>query len=800
MSASLLVASAELRRRLGSLVVVGLLAGLTTAAVATALAGAHRTSTSVERFRSWAHASDGYFQTSDPNQLPDLTRQVRATGRAELVGQRWLVNGFLDHAPIRDIAIYSDPTNRLGRTIERPRVLRGRTPGRDAPDEIALNELASDLLHVGTGARLTVRTWSAEDLGELLGGQGPSGFHGPVLHLHVVGVVRSVDGLGGDIVRGSPYAFAGSSFLAAHPSLGSWPPALYIRARGGAAGFRRISATLRHRTSAGQMNGAGTTAGAAYLDGVQQGADGSAAGLVVFAVVAGAAGLLVAGQAVQRQLAGHASVGRRLVELGQTRSATAGALTIPIAATTLVGSALGVVAPALASGLLPIGVAGRAEPDPGIRPDAPILVLCGASVVVIVVTFAFLWARSRVARVRPATAPPPRVSVAVRAACRLGARPAVATGVQLAADRTSETGPVPLRTAFVGVALAVAAIVAAGVVTSSHDRLVANPSRWGVGWSSEPDVFGGSSVDELAPRLAHDDRLAAATRFSSGGFRVGGRDVTAYAITPIRGHVAPTALEGRLPAAADEVALGVQSLADAHVRIGERMRVTGPHRDRASLLVTGTVVLPPAAGDEHELDLGAVTTRSTLSRLSGPDNFTEDVVLRYPRDADVPRLERALGRDYGFEFNPFTEPQTPGVVRRLSDTRTIAISLGWFFGALGLLSLVHALWVGTRRRRVHLTMLRVLGMRRIQVAAAVVVQAVLLVIVAVVAGVPIGVLVGRAAWRIASADLGAVTTPVLPWSLIGAVLVAAVGGALIVAWWPGWRIGRRPPAASLRSE
>ena len=152
-----------------------------------------------------------------------------------------------------------------------------------------------------------------------------------------------------------------------------------------------------------------------------------------------------------------------------------------------------------------------------------------------------------------------------------------------------------------------------------------------------------------------------------------------------------------------------------------------------------------------------------------------------------------MTRDYGFDFNPFTEPQVPGVVRRLSDTRTIAIALGWFFGALGSLSLVHALWVGTRRRRVHLAMLRVLGMRRIQVLAAVVIQAVLLVTVAVVVGIPVGLVVGRTAWRIASEHLGAVTTPVMPWSVTATVFVAALVGATVRRLVAG--VASRPPTA-----
>ena len=122
----------------------------------------------------------------------------------------------------------------------------------------------------------------------------------------------------------------------------------------------------------------------------------------------------------------------------------------------------------------------------------------------------------------------------------------------------------------------------------------------------------------------------------------GASDLAAYSITPIRGHMTATLLEGRLPTAGDEVALGVQSLADAHVQIGERLRVQGLDGDRATLLVTGTVVLPPSAGDEHELDIGAVTTRATLRRISGADNV--DRGSRPALPARARRFPRSSGR------------------------------------------------------------------------------------------------------------------------------------------------------------
>jgi len=79
--------------------------------------------------------------------------------------------------------------------------------------------------------------------------------------------------------------------------------------------------------------------------------------------------------------------------------------------------------------------------------------------------------------------------------------------------------------------------------------------------------------------------------------------------------------------------------------------------------------------------------------------------------------------------------------------------------------------------------LRVVGMRRRQVAGAVIVAALLLAGAAVVIGVPVGVVVGRLVWRNSTDSLGALTDPVTPW----AVLALALPAAAVALWHAGRR-------------
>ncbi len=802
MSAQLLVARAELRRRLGSLLALTVLVAVVVTAVATALAGAHRTATSIDRFRSWAHASDGNLQLDVPGQT--LERELRASGLVERSTSRLLVNAFLVDQPITDIAIYSDPNNRLGRTIDRARVLQGRMPRAGEHDTIALTDLAADLLHVGPGAVLTARTWRTSDLEALFGDGGFPGFHGPRLRLRVVGVVRTLDGLTADVERASPYALAAPGFTGAHPNVGVWPPAVYVRTRGGAAGFQALGRYLaRH----GQHS-TGEPATELYLTAAQHAADDSATGLVVFAIAAAVAGAFVIGQAIQRHLLLGATGLRQLVDLGMTRSQTATIAAIPVVGATTIGSMLGVVAAALLSPLLPIGLAGRAEVAPGVRVDLPILVACAAGAVVLVVGFSLLAGRTMIGRARKPAMVRRHPSALDRLAARLGVRPTVGTAVHLATEPRAPGGPVPVRTALIGVALAVVAVVGASVVAHSESEFASDPARWGRTWHSEPDAFDtGATLAALKAVLLADPGVGSVAILSSDSVRVNGRDVPLTTLTPVRGRLTPAVRTGRLPRRVDEIAVGEGTLRNVGAHVGGTVRVAGqaagPDGDRPTaaqtMTVTGTVVTPPSAGSSGVLDTGVAVTTRALRRMIPPDQVSSDIVLTYRPGADVAAVERRLER-HGLDFNPFTEPQVPGVVRRLSDTRTVSIVLGWFFALLGMLGLLHALWMAARRHRREFAVLRVIGMRRGQIVRSVVVAALLLTAAGVAIGIPAGIVVGRLVWHGTTDSLHALTDPSTPWVIVLLTIPVTLALGAILAAWPARRTGHDHLAAALRTE
>jgi putative ABC transport system permease protein len=111
--------------------------------------------------------------------------------------------------------------------------------------------------------------------------------------------------------------------------------------------------------------------------------------------------------------------------------------------------------------------------------------------------------------------------------------------------------------------------------------------------------------------------------------------------------------------------------------------------------------------------------------------------------------------------------------------------------------------VGLRRRwpsLVGVAGLRALGLRRPQVRAAILVQALALTIASAVVGVPVGLITGRLVRRALVSGLGAVADPQTPWALMVVTVPLAALVAALVSWAPGRAAVRARPADQLRVE
>ena len=97
-------------------------------------------------------------------------------------------------------------------------------------------------------------------------------------------------------------------------------------------------------------------------------------------------------------------------------------------------------------------------------------------------------------------------------------------------------------------------------------------------------------------------------------------------------------------------------------------------------------------------------------------------------------------------------------------------------------------------------MLKTLGFTRRQVSVAVAWQATMVGAVAVVVGVPLGLIAGNWGWTAVINQLGLGPTSVNVAGACVAIAVATIVVANLVAVAPGWRAGRLRPAALLRTE
>lgn len=105
-----------------------------------------------------------------------------------------------------------------------------------------------------------------------------------------------------------------------------------------------------------------------------------------------------------------------------------------------------------------------------------------------------------------------------------------------------------------------------------------------------------------------------------------------------------------------------------------------------------------------------------------------------------------------------------------------------------------------RRRRRDLALLKSLGFTRSQLAATVAWQSTVAVVLGVVAGVPLGIAVGRYLWDLFAREINAVPAPTVPVMSVVLIAVGALVLANLVAAVPARVAARAPTALLLRAE
>jgi hypothetical protein len=353
-----------------------------------------------------------------------------------------------------------------------------------------------------------------------------------------------------------------------------------------------------------------------------------------------------------------------------------------------------------------------------------------------------------------------------------------------------------VRTTVLAAAVAVATLTTALTFGSSLGHLLDTPRLYG--WTWDAQVGGRGFPDFGAPLAQGLSRNPAVQSFATGTVTevaVNGVRADAFAVASEGTGVQPALLAGRAPERADEIVLGTQTMRAADARVGDEVRVLIGNETRR-FRVVGRAVFPDV-GDIGQLGRGAYVTFSAVDGVGGPAPRNVALVKFAPgadRAGAVGSLTRAVAPI------PVAAAALPRDLASFGRVDGLPIAVAAILGAMAGAVLVSTLLTAIRRRRRDLAVLKALGFARRDVSRTVTVQAVTLATIAVVIGLPAGVLLGRFVWDRVADWQGLPSVPTVSVAVLALVAVAVVAVAAAIAIVPAQLAARTAPADVLRSE
>ena len=326
--------------------------------------------------------------------------------------------------------------------------------------------------------------------------------------------------------------------------------------------------------------------------------------LRLLAVLAAIAGIMVLGQFLVRRTSLGAIDTPVLRAVGMTRSQIVWAAALPAVVVAFAGAAIAVAGAIALSPLFPMGLSRTIDPAVGMRIDG-FAVLLGVVVIALTTILSVVIPARRLSSARTGPEGAVEYQGSVRRSAlaawiaRLPLPASAGAGARLALEPGHGRSATPVRSAVIGLTIAVAAMVASFGFAASMDhfghtpRLFGLDFTFGAGQPFKGDLFQkeGVPVIEAEPDL-QDLAVGNFQQFVEVQSPTGKVQEIAWALTGVKGApVSPTLLEGRWPEGADEVALGAETLRTLGVSLGDTVTVVvGPHR--RDMTVVGVPVFP----------------------------------------------------------------------------------------------------------------------------------------------------------------------------------------------------------------
>jgi hypothetical protein len=763
-----------------------------------AFAGGRRTNTAYGRFARSHLAADVVIYP--PLGAGLVETNFDRIARLPQVQVATTLMGYNTEGPIAVVA-----SGAYGHTVNVPKVLSGRLPHSDRPDEVAVTYTFARRQHLSVGSRFLVHLFGAPL-------PGTDALSVLPVEFRVTGTEVSP----GDFPPALQATFLlevamTPAFLSAYGSrLGPPLQVLTVRLRHGGADAANFERGLRDVTGGRPQF---HTLLAQQAANVQRGFHLQALALWLLGGFLAVAAGLVLGQLVARESALGAEDDRTLRALGMTRTALWLSALVPLAVIAVAGAVLAAVVAVVASPLLPVGTARTAEPHPGFAVDWFAVGVGALSIVAIVIAVA-VWPTWRAAsRASLAEQDPDftRSSLIARMSASGVLPPEASVGIGTAFQPGRGRTAVPVRSSVTGVTLAIAALTAAVTFGASLTHLLRTPMLYGWNWDARVGTLTSNDVtnsigggfEKVLATLGSDRRVDAIGTVGDVPMLVGNSSVNGVGLSNVKGNITPVLLRGRGPRSGDEIALGARTMRDLHAHLGGTVPVSIRLLAlvRAPKRVVGVVVVPPE-DDAARLGVGAILTGDGIRTLIPPGNAPpprSEAFLRLAPGVDKPKTLANLGRDIGAQ-STISTPHAPNDLVNFGHVQNLPLVLAIVLALLAIATLAHTLASLVHRRARDLATLKTLGFAPSQIRRMVAWQSTAFVSVALLIGLPIGVAGGRLVWDAFATQLGTLVEPVTPPVPLLLMVPAAVIVANVVASVPGLLASRTAPALVLRSE
>jgi ABC-type antimicrobial peptide transport system permease subunit len=814
----------ELRARWRAWLVLAVLIGGFGGVVLGVAAGARRTATAYPRFIEASRGSDalvGAYRYGADDYYRALDRDPAVAEFGKLASLPIFPLGR-DGQPQQIAGNVVTPVDgKLHYTIDRPRILAGRLPRADRPNEALVNEVAADRFHAHVGSRIPMALMRYDETNP----EGEPLSVTPIGDVVVVGIGRFTS----EVVPTEKFDVVEIVLMG--------PATWRAYGRGATLNWDGVYVRLQPGTSVAAFSARAKALAQEHAEAVggdvlisdnvdrdrhvNRAIRPQAAALGLFAGMAGLAGFFVLGQALSRQLGDDATEVPILRTLGMTRAQLVRLTLLRTALIAGAGAALAVGVAIALSPLFPVGVARQAEAHTGVEVNLGLLAAGAAAILVLLVARAAVpaWRLAGVAAGVQGTAAldAGRSSTLARRVGSTSLPATASSGIRMALEPGRGRTAVPVRATLVGAVVGLGAVAATMVFGTNLDRVVATPHLYGRTFDLMADGSFGPMPRQPVEKIV---RTHPSITGWSGGFyadaTVAGRAVPAVGID---GPLRPVVVEGRAPRTDDEVVLGTLTLKQIHARLGQRVDVALGAASR-SMLVVGRGVFPAFGRGtfaQTGLGEGALMTGDAVQPPDDPDsgmppagtwfNFYLFDMKPGTAAAEVAAIKRELTPLCPGDQNcrilsgdEVAAEARPAEIATLGKVRWTPVVLAGLLAALAVATVGLTLVTSIRRRRRDFALLKTMGFRRRQVSATVAWQATTFAAAAAIVGIPAGVALGRVLWLALADQLGIVPSVATPAVALVVAVPVTILLANALAVIPGWLAGRVRPAVALRAE